>query len=847
MLNLNDIQNIRIEDFDYTLPDELIAKHPLTQRDACKMIISDSKGRISHHHFFDLPDMLADTTPLIVCNETKVINARLEFFKTTGSRIEIFLLEPHRPADYAQAFATNCKCVWKCLVGNLKKWKGAPLVKAIQIAASHSTHTVQLEARLLESQGNTHIIEFTWTNGATFASVVEAAGNIPIPPYLNRASEPSDNTDYQTVFSRVKGSVAAPTAGLHFTPDLLDQLQKQGARIDKVTLHVGAGTFQPVKSDDIGHHPMHTETIDVPISTIENIIEAKRLGLPVLAVGTTSVRTLESLPMFARLAMTADVTDPKAMHVDQWTAYQDHTDSSTDEDNTIELLESLCDTLRLHSMTSLQGSTQIMIAPGFRWRIVDIIITNFHQPQSTLLLLVSSFMEQGILHPQHWRKLYREALGLKYRFLSYGDACLLFPKAHGHSTDRQTTAVSLPPSKSIVLRTMALNCAIALRDQDDALDPSTFHQYFDYHNLPGSDIKGFANAIQTLLTQRRHDISSPLTINIGDGAAPLRFFTAIAASTPGCDITLTGSTRLCERPVAPLVDTLRAAGADIEYTRMPGYAPLHIRGKRLAPSYMEVDASASSQYISALMLATPLWEGHTEIKLAGETTVSTPYIRMTEDVIRRVNDNTLHIEADWSAASYFYAYTLITGLPVHIASLTPPEHSIQGDAACADIFRRVGVITEYHTDGSATIRRNHSLHTDTTQDTILDINLKDTPDLAPAICVAFTLAGIRFTLHGIGHLRIKECDRIAALMTELRKLGFVLDTGREDCNEWLGWHGSRTLPDASPDIHTYTDHRIAMAFAIAQAVMPKISIQHPEVVDKSFPHFFNELNKIIKP
>lgn len=856
MLNIKNIQNIHIEDFDYPLPDPLIAKHPLTQRDACKMILSDTRGNISHHHFYDLTDILADTSPLIVCNETKVINARLEFFKTTGSRIEIFLLEPHLPADYAQAFATNSTCAWKCLVGNLKKWKGAPLVKTILINDSPSaqTETIQLEARLLESQGNTHIIEFTWTGNTTFASVVEAAGNIPIPPYLNRASEPSDTTDYQTVFSRVKGSVAAPTAGLHFTPQLLDKLQSQGARIDKVTLHVGAGTFQPVKSADIGHHPMHTETVDVPLKVIEDIIEAKRHGQPILAVGTTSVRTLESLPLFARLAMTADVTDPKAMHVDQWTAYQHPADSPIDDNDTIGLLESLCDTLRRHSLTSLQGSTQIMIAPGFRWRVVDIIITNFHQPQSTLLLLVSSFMEQGILHPHHWRRLYEEALRLQYRFLSYGDACLLYPKKEGHTTSdtrsfAKDTAISLPPSKSIALRAMALKCAGALRDYlDNPHCDTTAIGDCDCPDLlhhSGTDIKGFADAIQTLLTQQRHSFSSPIAIHIGEGAAPLRFFTAIAASTPGCDITLTGAPRLCERPVAPLVDALRAAGANIEYTGTPGCAPLHIRGKRLAPSSIEVDTSASSQYISALMLAAPLWPQRPEIKITGDKTVSTPYIRMTEDVIRRMHDHTLRIEADWSAASYFYAYTLLTGRSVHIASLTPPELSLQGDAACADIFRQAGVLTEYHADGSASISKDKGrLGADT--DSILEFDLKDTPDLAPAICVAFTLAGIRFTLHGITHLRIKECDRISALITELRKIGFMLHTGTDDHGEWLGWHGTRTTPDDTPDIHTYSDHRIAMAFAIARTAMPQIVIQHPEVVEKSFPHFFTELDKLMK-
>ncbi len=418
------IRNIKIEDFDYPLPDQRIARHPLAQRDACKLLVADSRLAVSHRLFSDLPDILKENKlqPLMVCNETKVINARMEFFKETGARIEIFILEPAHPSDYVLSFAATDKCSWKCLVGNLKKWKSGNLVKELQTPAGSVTLTAALLPHSEADTGTSREIEFSWTGGVSFAEIVEAAGNIPIPPYLKRDSEESDRKDYQTVFSRVSGSVAAPTAGLHFTDALLDRLRSQGVEIAKVTLHVGAGTFQPVKADCIGDHPMHTETVDVPLSVIERIIEAKRTGRPVMAVGTTSVRTLESLPVFGALIAEGshNVDDPDSMHVDQWLAYSDDVEAS----DTLTLLERLRDALREAGLDSLRGSTQIMIAPGFKWRIVDRMVTNFHQPQSTLLLLVSSFMQLGDPAPKGWREVYRQALDNGYRFLSYGDACL---------------------------------------------------------------------------------------------------------------------------------------------------------------------------------------------------------------------------------------------------------------------------------------------------------------------------------------------------------------------------------------------------------------------------------------
>lgn len=415
-MQIQDIKDIDITDFDYPLPDGHIAAYPLAERDQCRLLVADTGGTVSHRRFSDLPALIG--SPLMIINETRVINARIEFHKETGGRIEIFLLEPADPADYVRSFAATQSCVWTGLVGNAKKWKAGPLTKHLTIDGQRVTLQATIDHDLPAAAGGERLITLTWTGGVSFAAIVEAAGYIPIPPYLNRDAEQSDADDYQTVYSRVKGSVAAPTAGLHFTAPLIQTLRDSGVDIARLTLHVGAGTFRPVKSQHIGAHPMHTETVDVPLDVIERIIAAREAGRPIMAVGTTSVRTLESLPYFGRLARTRDVTDPAAMHVDQWMAYGD------DDDDTLTLLRTLRDALRDKGETSLRGATQVMIAPGFQWRIVDMMVTNFHQPQSTLLLLVSSFLEPDTLRPTLWRRLYDEALDNGYRFLSYGDACL---------------------------------------------------------------------------------------------------------------------------------------------------------------------------------------------------------------------------------------------------------------------------------------------------------------------------------------------------------------------------------------------------------------------------------------
>lgn len=414
-MNIDKIREIRIADFDYPLPDDKIARHPLQQRDACKLLVSLSQGDTRHFHFFDLPGLLPENS-LMVCNNTRVINARIRFEKSTGSKIEVFLLEPLQPEDYVLMFQARGKCRWSCMVGNLKRWKEAPLQKELQINGK----TVTLTARRGEPRsGNAHDIEFNWDSpDVTFASIIEAAGYIPIPPYLKRDSEECDADDYQTVYAKVKGSVAAPTAGLHFTPEVFEALSRRGIETESVTLHVGAGTFQPVKSDEIGEHPMHTEVFNVSLSLVEKLIGALKTGRPVTAVGTTSVRTLESLPWLGRQIADGN----RSLNVGQWEAYE--AASTGEREETIGWLEALRDYIRCSGVSNLTASTSIMIAPGFRWRIVERMVTNFHQPESTLLLLVSSFLGQERHGEERWRRLYDEALENGYRFLSYGDACL---------------------------------------------------------------------------------------------------------------------------------------------------------------------------------------------------------------------------------------------------------------------------------------------------------------------------------------------------------------------------------------------------------------------------------------
>ena len=399
------IRNISISNYNYELPDERIAKHPLAEREQCKLLHYDGK-MVHDRHFYDVPAMLPQGATLIY-NNTRVINARLRFAKATGSVIEIFCLEPVAPCDYEQIFQTTDSCTWLCLVGNSKRWKQGDLEQLVIIDGTEVT----LRATRGERRGNSWEITFSWSAGATFASVLEATGEIPIPPYLNRGTEDSDSDDYQTVYSHINGSVAAPTAGLHFTQQLLDECDQRGIKRRELTLHVGAGTFQPVKSENIGDHEMHHEFIAVKRDLIEELIACND---PVVAVGTTSVRTLESLYYVGQILEYNPQADGEELTVKQWMPY-----TTPCEIDTRKALQNIVDYLDRTGCNVYMGSTQLMIAPGFNYRIVNGIITNFHQPQSTLLLLVAAFVGED-----KWRSLYDHALDKGYRFLSYGDGCL---------------------------------------------------------------------------------------------------------------------------------------------------------------------------------------------------------------------------------------------------------------------------------------------------------------------------------------------------------------------------------------------------------------------------------------
>ena len=401
---------IYIDEYNYPLPDERIAKYPLAKRDASKLLVYNNQ-KITESVFSSVSDFLPCNT-LLVYNNTRVIQARLLFKKDTGASIEVFCLEPLQPADYAQSLGSTTECVWKCMIGNLKKWKEGKLSKQIELAGEKCTFTAERH----QTEGNTHSVKFSWDNAAIhFADILENAGELPIPPYLHRKTEESDLTTYQTVYSKIKGSVAAPTAGLHFTEDVFDSLKPKQITIEEVTLHVGAGTFQPVKTRDIAEHHMHTEVISVQRSTIENLL--KQLG-NIIAVGTTSVRTLESLYYIGRQVQegtgTGEGKENMELSVSQWEPYENNEEVSTSD-----ALQSLLDYMYENNLTTLHAETQIMIKPGYKFRVVNGMITNFHQPKSTLLLLVSAFVGGN------WKQIYDYALENDFRFLSYGDSSLL--------------------------------------------------------------------------------------------------------------------------------------------------------------------------------------------------------------------------------------------------------------------------------------------------------------------------------------------------------------------------------------------------------------------------------------
>ena len=406
-MNQMDPRHIHISDYNYPLPDERIAKFPIAQRDHSKLLIYN-KGEVSSDVFYNLPQYLPKGA-LMVFNNTKVIQARMHFRKDTGALIEVFLLEPAEPSDYELMFQTTGHCAWYCLVGNLKKWKEGTLTREIKI----ENLDVRVTATRGELHGTSHRIDFEWTGDLSFAEIIDAMGELPIPPYLNRETQESDKTTYQTVYSKIKGSVAAPTAGLHFTPEVLADIDAHGIQREELTLHVGAGTFKPVKSEEIEGHEMHTEYVSVRRDTIRKLIDHDGCAI---AVGTTSVRTLESLYYMGLKVMRDPSLNEDQLHVAQWEPYE-----VSNAVTAVTALKSLLSWMDARSLTVLHSSTQIIIAPGYDYHIVKMLVTNFHQPQSTLLLLVSAFVKGD------WHKIYDYALSHDFRFLSYGDSSLLIP------------------------------------------------------------------------------------------------------------------------------------------------------------------------------------------------------------------------------------------------------------------------------------------------------------------------------------------------------------------------------------------------------------------------------------
>ena len=399
------IPDIRIEDYNYPLPDERIAKYPLERRDASKLL-HYADGTVNERRFTEIADIIPDGS-VMVFNDTKVVPARLHFQRATGAHIEIFCLEPVLPQEYVSMFAVTDRCRWKCIVGNVKRWKNDTL----RLYNPHDDRNISdmgLKADLVERDGETSIVEFSWEDGAPFSKVLEVCGSVPIPPYLNRDTEDIDLERHQTLYARYRGSVAAPTAGLHFTQEVLDALKKRNISIETVCLHVGAGTFLPVKSSLVSEHVMHREPFVVTLAFLERLLA--RTG-KVVAVGTTSVRTLESLYYMGVKC----IEGGRPGDVNQWEPYERSYPYTLEES-----LQALVKFMHDNSLKDIQLGTRIIIVPGYEFKVVDILVTNFHQPQSTLLLLISAFVKGD------WKNIYDFALSHDFRFLSYGDSSVLF-------------------------------------------------------------------------------------------------------------------------------------------------------------------------------------------------------------------------------------------------------------------------------------------------------------------------------------------------------------------------------------------------------------------------------------
>lgn len=399
------IPELRIEDYNYPLPDERIAKYPLSERDSSKLLRYEN-GKVSEYVFRDIPGLLPDNA-IMVFNDTKVVPARLHFVRPTGARIEIFCLQPVKPEEYNLSFAATESCTWKCVIGNAKKWKG-DILSLYNPQEDEAVTALNMRAELVSREGGTGIVRFSWDGGHPFSRVLEICGTIPIPPYLNRESEALDVERYQTLYAKIRGSVAAPTAGLHFTEKVLEEIKARGIDMETVCLHVGAGTFLPVKDSEVSKHSMHREPFVVSLDFLKDILES---GKKIIAVGTTSVRTLESL----YYAGVSCIEKGHPEDVEQWAPY-----TREYEPTTREAIAALVKYLEDNSLTELKVGTRIIIVPGFKFRLVDVLVTNFHQPESTLILLVSAFVGGD------WRTIYDYALSHDFRFLSYGDSSLLF-------------------------------------------------------------------------------------------------------------------------------------------------------------------------------------------------------------------------------------------------------------------------------------------------------------------------------------------------------------------------------------------------------------------------------------
>lgn len=417
-------KHIHISDYNYDLPDSRIAKFPVSPRDTSKLLVY-RHGEISDDIFYNLPKYLPEKS-LMVFNNTKVIQARMHFRKETGALIEVFLMEPAAPTDYELMFQTRGECSWLCMVGNLKKWKEGSLVRTFDVAGTTINFKATMRRDIIDAKsgGTNYWVDFAWDNPqVSFAEILDAVGELPIPPYLNRETQDSDKTTYQTVYSKIKGSVAAPTAGLHFTDKVLAAIDAAGVRREELTLHVGAGTFKPVKSEEIDGHTMHTEYVCVRRDTLQTLLDYDCCAI---AVGTTSVRTLESLYyMGVKLEANPDAAE-EDLHVCQWEPYE-KVDGTPVGGNLVDgitpqkAISNIIAWLDKNNLKTLHSSTQIIIAPGYEYKIVKVLVTNFHQPQSTLLLLVSAFLKGD------WHNVYDYALSHDFRFLSYGDSSILIP------------------------------------------------------------------------------------------------------------------------------------------------------------------------------------------------------------------------------------------------------------------------------------------------------------------------------------------------------------------------------------------------------------------------------------